>query len=75
MSQRPHRARDPFLNCQVLCPGSPILISNFKKNIGLLFFCLCPRACGSLVPGPQIEPSPPAVEVWSLNHWITREIL
>ena len=74
-SERPRRAGDPFVNCQVLCPGSPILISNFKKNIGLLFFWLCPRACGILVPGPGIEPLPPAVEAWSLNHWTTREVL
>ena len=27
-----------------------------------------------LVPQPGIEPVPPAVEVWSLNHWTAREI-
>ena len=74
-SERPRRAGDPSVNCQVLCPGGPILISNFLKNTGLLFFWLCPRACGILVPGPGIEPSPPAVEAWSLNHWTTREVL
>ena len=25
-------------------------------------------------PQPGIEPMPPAVEAWSLNHWITREV-
>ena len=30
-------------------------------------------ACGILVPKPGIELVPPAVEVWSLNHWTTRE--
>ena len=26
------------------------------------------------VPQPRIEPMPPAVEAWSLNHWTTREV-
>ena len=30
--------------------------------------------CGILVPRPGIEPTPPALEVWSLNHWTTREV-
>ena len=30
-------------------------------------------ACGILVPQPGIESGPPAVEVWSLNHWTARE--
>ena len=30
-------------------------------------------ACGILVPQPGIEPTPPALEVWSLNHWTARE--
>ena len=31
-------------------------------------------AFGILAPRPGMEPEPPAVEVWSLNHWTTREI-
>ena len=31
-------------------------------------------AWGILVPWPGIEPVPPAVEAWSLNHWTTREV-
>ena len=31
-------------------------------------------ACGILVLRPGIEPIPPALEVWSLNHWTTREV-
>ena len=27
-----------------------------------------------LVPGPEIEPAPPAMEALSLNHWTAREI-
>ena len=32
-------------------------------------------ACGILVPQPGIKPVLLAVEAWSLNHWITREVL
>ena len=28
-----------------------------------------------LVPGPGIEPGRPALGVWSLTHWTTREFL
>ena len=31
-------------------------------------------ACGILVPRPGIEPTPPAVEGQSLNHWTTRGV-
>ena len=41
--------------------------------LNFFFFCLCRVACGILVPQPGIEPTPHAVEVWSLNHWTTRE--
>ena len=30
--------------------------------------------CGILVPCPGIEPRPPAVEAWSLNHWTARKV-
>ena len=30
--------------------------------------------CGILVPQPGIEPTPPAVEAQSLNHWTTSEV-
>ena len=29
--------------------------------------------CGILVPQPGMEPVPPTVEAWSLNHWTVRE--
>ena len=38
------------------------------------FFWLHRAACGILDPQPRIEPVPPAVEEWSLNHWTTREV-
>ena len=31
-------------------------------------------AYGILVPHPGIEPAPPAVEAWSLNHQTAREV-
>ena len=31
-------------------------------------------ACGILVPSPGMEPASPAVDVWSVNHWASREI-
>ena len=32
------------------------------------------KACGILLPQPAIEPTPPAVEARSLNHWTAREV-
>ena len=37
-----------------------------------IFWPFC-EACRILVPQPGIKPTPPALEVWILNHWITRE--
>ena len=37
-------------------------------------FFFGPAACGILVSRPGIEPSPPALEVQSLNHWTAREV-
>ena len=34
----------------------------------------CSAARGILIPRPGIEPSPPALEAWSLNHRTAREI-
>ena len=40
-----------------------------------IFFLAMPWGCvcGILVPLPGIEPSPSALEVWSLNHWTMKE--
>ena len=32
-------------------------------------------ACGISVFLPGTEPTPPAVEEWSLNHWAARDVL
>ena len=34
----------------------------------------CCETCGILVPQPGIKPASPAVEMWSLNHWATKEV-
>ena len=31
-------------------------------------------ACNIIVPRPETEPEPPALEAWSLNHWIAMEV-
>ena len=42
----------------------------------LVFFFFWPHlaACRILVPWPGMEPTPPAVEAWNLNHWTAREV-
>ena len=40
----------------------------------ILFFWPGLKACGILVPRLGIDPLPPAMETWSLNHWTAREI-
>ena len=42
---------------------------HFLSFLGLQFM-----ASRILVPGPGIEPVPPAMEVESPNHWITKEV-
>ena len=38
-------------------------------------FCLFFWLHGILVPWPGVEPGPPEVEMWSPNHWTTRDFL
>ena len=38
------------------------------------FFWPHPAACGILLSRPGIEPVPPALEAWSLNHRTAREV-
>ena len=49
---------------------------NSKKavQIMLLFFSPGHAACGILVSSPRVEQAPPALEIWRLNHWTSREI-
>ena len=39
----------------------------------IYLFCTC-MACGHLGSQPGIEPTPPALEAWSLNHWTAKEV-
>ena len=48
-----------------------MFITLFIKFIHSLFGH---TACGTLVPWPGIKPTPPEVEVRSLNHWTSREV-
>ena len=41
--------------------------------LGLFFFLAVPHV-GTLGPQPGIEPTSPAVEAWSPNHWTAREV-
>ena len=48
-----------------------------QSNLALSFFLFLAEpyaACGILVPQPGIEPMPPAMEGWILNHWTAREV-
>ena len=44
---------------------------NFLKKKNLWLNCV---AYGILVPQPGIEPMPPALKVWSLNHWTAGKV-
>ena len=39
-----------------------------------LSFFFWSAAYGILVPRPGVEPTHPALQVWSLNHWTAREV-
>ena len=53
---------------------NPICQTNRKIRFSFLNFWPYPAAFGSLVPSPWIKLTPPALEVWSLNHWTIREV-
>ena len=46
----------------------------FLRVFFFFFFWSHCTTCGILVPQPEIKPVPPAVEVWSPNHWTVREV-
>ena len=57
----------------------PKLIYIFNATLikflaALFFFFHQHKACRTLVPQPGIEPTPPAVEAQSLNHWTSRKV-
>ena len=57
------------------CCSGPVLLNLIFLFlfIYLYIYWLCHTSCRILVPRPGIEPAPPAVEAWSLNHWTARE--
>ena len=60
---------------QVWKPLSHKMLTLSHAELKLVFICwLLPTAYGILVPWPGIEPLPPAVEAWSLNHWTSEEV-
>ena len=50
------------------------VVSSLSFHLFFFFNWLCHVACGILVPWPGIEPMPPAMEAWNLNHWTIREV-
>ena len=64
-----------FVNFCLFVLWFPFLF--IKRDLSLSFFSFWPcfTACGILVPRPGIELVPPALEVWNLNHWNSRESL
>ena len=63
-----------FLNSEIRASGCAWWFIFFFSY--LFFFILThPVALRILALQPGIEPMPPAVEVQSLNHWTTREVL
>ena len=55
--------------CISLC-----LYAFLKICFYLFIFYPSQAACGSLAPGPGIEPMPPAIEAQILNHWTAKEV-
>ena len=45
-----------------------------SESLFFFFFWLYSVTCRILVPLPEIEPSPPAVEAQSPNHWTARKV-
>ena len=67
----------PCCGCRCSFIHSKICLSNLMLNslfFNVYLFWLCHVACRTLVPRPEIEPTPHAVEARSPNHWTTREV-
>ena len=65
--------------CGLLAPPEGVLttVPPGKSHVSaflFLNFWLHPKACGTLVPKPGVEPKTPGIGRWSLNHWATREV-
>ena len=53
---------------------SPISIPSTLIIVIFSFLFFGCDACGILVPWPGMKPTPPALEVQSLNHWSARQV-
>ena len=53
---------------------TPLSMGFFRQESFFFFFWPFCISYGILVPQPEIELTPPAVEVWNFNHWIAREV-
>ena len=60
--------------CPCCLPSQDATVGTSDESGPFFFFWPHHTACGTLVPRPGIEPVPPAVEAWSLNHWTPREV-
>ena len=49
------------------------VLADFQGSL-LFFFFGHTAKCGILVPWPGIKPVSSALQIWSLNHWTTREV-
>ena len=49
-------------------------LQNWKYLYSGFIFLINLAACGIFVPQLGIKPTPPTLEVWSLNHWPIREV-
>ena len=72
----------PGLSCSTwdLCCHVQVLHCSMRDLLVMvhgIFSCgMWTLSCGmwDLVPWPGIKPEPPALGVWSLSHWTTREV-
>ena len=66
-----------WLSFRHFCTESLLFWHHLWESSPLVYwflFIFCPVARGILVPQPGIRCTPPVLEVWSLNHWATREV-
>ena len=58
----------------LICSIDWLLVLKIKKKKKIFFFWPCYTPCGILAPPPETKLEPPALEVRTPNHWITREV-
>ena len=64
-----------FFVCLFVCLHMPANISRKKISQGsIFFFYLTVQHSGTSFLQLGIEPMPPTLRTWSLNHWTSREV-